>query len=81
MCAVQSITVPVLFNAMGAQYFIRDNERLFDTAASKDKDFITIGGAVHGFTPCTRCETTPGQYSNSDKNLFDYIAKWTNDRF
>jgi hypothetical protein len=81
VCAVQSISVPVLFAAMGAHYFIRDNERMFELSASKDKDFITIEGAVHGFTPCTRCETTPGQYSNSVKNLFDYIAKWLNDRY
>ena len=81
VCAVQSITVPVLFAAMGAHYFIRDNERLFDLSASKDKDFITIEGAVHGLTPCTRCEKTPGQYSNSVRNLYDYIAKWLNDRY
>src|SRR3954471_2181284 len=42
VCAVQSISVPVLFNAMGAHYFIRDNERMFDHARSTDKDFITI---------------------------------------
>jgi pimeloyl-ACP methyl ester carboxylesterase len=80
-CAVQSITVPVLFTAMGAHYFIRDNERMRDMARSADKDFITIEGAVHGFTPCTACEKTPGQYSNSVKNLFDYMAKWMNDRY
>src|ERR1700754_1441754 len=33
ICAVQSISVPVLFAAMGAHYFIRDNERLFDMSA------------------------------------------------
>jgi pimeloyl-ACP methyl ester carboxylesterase len=81
VCAIQSISVPVLFAAMGAHYFIRDNERHYDIAASKDKDFITIEGAVHGFGPCTACERTPGQYSNSVKNLFDYVAKWLNDRF
>jgi pimeloyl-ACP methyl ester carboxylesterase len=81
ICAVQSITVPVLFTAMGAHYFIRDNERLFDMSASKDKDFVVIEGAVHGFTPCTRCETTRGQYSNSVRNLFDYVAKWLNERY
>ena len=81
VCAVQSITAPVLFAAMGAHYFIRANEHMYELSASKDKDFITIEGAVHGFTPCTRCETTPGQYSNSVKNLFDYIAKWLNDRY
>jgi hypothetical protein len=81
VCAVQSISVPVLFAAMGAHYFIRDNERLYDMARSKDKDFIVIEGAVHGFTPCTACEKTPGQYSNSVKNLFDYAAKWIDARY
>jgi hypothetical protein len=81
VCAIQSISVPVMFAAMGAHYFIRDNERHFDLAKSKDKDFITIEGAVHGLTPCTACETTPGQYSNTVKNLFDYEAKWIKDRF
>jgi hypothetical protein len=81
VCAVQSISVPVLFAAMGAHYFIRDNERMHDVAASQDKDLIVIEGAVHGFTPCTACEKTPGQYSNTVKNLFDYVAKWLNARY
>src|SRR5947208_764754 len=72
VCAVQSISVPVLLAAMGAHYFMRDNERMHDIAASKDKDFVVIEGATHGFTPCTKCEKTPGQYSNSVRNLFDY---------
>ena len=81
VCAVQSISVPVLFMAMGAHYFIGDNERMYDIAASRDKDFVVIEGAVHGFTPCTVCEKTPGQYSNSVKNLFDYAGKWMKERF
>jgi pimeloyl-ACP methyl ester carboxylesterase len=81
VCAVQSISAPVLFAAMGAHYFIRDNERHYDMAKSKDKEFIVIEGAVHGFTPCTACERTPGQYSNTVKNLFDYAARWVNARF
>jgi pimeloyl-ACP methyl ester carboxylesterase len=81
VCAVQAITVPVVFAAMGAHYFIRDNERMYDMAKSRDKDFVVIEGAVHGFTPCTACEKTPGQYSNSVKNLFDYAAKWIGERY
>ena len=81
VCAVQSITVPVTFVAMGAYYFIRDNERLHEMSASADKDFITIEGATHSFTPCTACETTPGQYSNTMKNLMDYAAAWMGKRF
>ena len=80
-CAVQAISVPVVFTAMGGFYFIRDNEVHYDLSASADKDFITIEGATHGFTPCVPCESFPGQYSNSFKNFFDYVAAWINARF
>ncbi len=81
VCAVQAISVPVMFAAMGAHYFIHDNELQFDMARSKDKEFVVIEGATHGFTPCVPCETTPGQYSNTVKNLFDHVANWVNARF
>jgi hypothetical protein len=80
-CAVQSIHIPIAIEAMGGYQFVRDQEILFDKSASQDKDFIIVEGALHGYTPCRACETTPGQYSNTVKNLFDYIAAWTNKRF
>jgi len=81
VCAVQSISVPQMFAAMGAANFIRDNETTFDASKAKDKDYVVIEGATHFFTPCTACETVKGQYSNARKNLFDYAAKWINARF
>jgi hypothetical protein len=80
-CAVQSISVPIMIAAMGAYRFIRDDEIIFDKSASKDKDYVVIEGALHGFSPCTACETAKGQYSNTVRNLFDYIRDWTNKRF
>jgi hypothetical protein len=80
-CAVGSISVPIMIAAMGAYHFIRDDEIIYERSASKDKDFVVIEGAVHGFTPCTACEKTPGQYANTVKNLFNYVAAWTNKRF
>ena len=80
-CAVKSITIPLLITAMGAHYFIRDNEIHFEAAASQDKDFVVIEGATHGIRPCTACEKTPGQYSNSVRNFFDYVAGWMGKRF
>jgi hypothetical protein len=80
-CAVQSISVPVLFAAMGAFVFVRDNEVMLNQAKSADKELIYIEGANHGFTGCKPCETTPGQYQNSFGNFFDYAAKWINARF
>lgn len=80
-CAVQSISAPILIAAMGGYEFIRDDEVIFEKSTSHDKDYIVIEGAVHGFGPCTACEQTKGQYSNTIKNLFDYIRDWTNHRF
>ena len=80
-CALQTISVPLLITTMGGHYFIRDNEFHYEVAQSADKDFIVIEGATHGLGRCTACETTPGQYSNVTKNLFDYVAAWINARY
>ncbi|HXB69143.1 MAG TPA: hypothetical protein VNY05_12915 [Candidatus Acidoferrales bacterium] len=79
-CALQKISAPILITAMGAHYFVRDNEIHFEMAASKDKEFIVIEGATHGIQPCKACEETPGQYSNTVRNFFDYVQKWINAR-
>lgn len=80
-CALRKISVPILLTAMSGHYFVRDNEIHFEVAASKDKDFVVIEGATHGIQPCTACEKTPGQYSNTVKNFFDYVEKWIDARF
>jgi hypothetical protein len=80
-CAVTAIKVPTLFTVMGAYHLLRDQEFMFEKSAATDKDYIVIEGAELNYTPCRACETTPGQYSNSLKNMFDYIAKWANARF
>ena len=81
ICNVQSIKAPTLIAAMGGWRFIRDQERMYELSPAADKDYVVIEGAEHNYTPCKPCEKTPGQYSNSVKNLFDYMAKWANDRF
>ena len=80
-CALPNITVPTLITAMGAHYFIRDSELHYERSASRDKEFIVIAGATHSISPCTACETTPGQYENSYKNFFDHVTMWINTRF
>jgi pimeloyl-ACP methyl ester carboxylesterase len=82
LCAVQSISVPMLVMSMGGHYFIKDGETIFDLSASKDKDFIVVEGAVHGMTPCKPCsEQTGVSYDNATKNLYDYVAAWANKRW
>jgi hypothetical protein len=79
VCNVRQISVPVLFTAMGAYYFIRDNEIHYENAKSLDKDFVVIAGLVHALTPCNACPGGP--YNNSTKNFYDYIRDWINARF
>jgi len=85
VCNVQHISVPVLITAMGGHYFVRNTEITYDLAASKDKDFVVVEGAVHGITPCTKCmppgEEYDGRYDNSVHNYFNYVANWINERF
>jgi hypothetical protein len=80
-CHLPKIRIPLLVTAMGAHYFIRDNEIHYEVAASPDKDFIVIEGAEHGQTPCVACGASPAQYSNSVKNFYDYTRDWINKRF
>ena len=83
-CAIQQISVPILIEGMGAYSLFPGAEQMFNMAKSQDKDFIVIEGAVHGLSGCTpnvNCTGPAGGYPNARKNLFDYIAKWLNDRF
>jgi pimeloyl-ACP methyl ester carboxylesterase len=80
-CALGQITVPLLVSAMGGGTAIRDNESLYEIAASRDKDFFVLEGATHEFEPCVECETRKGQYGNGVKNYYDYLRNWINARF
>jgi hypothetical protein len=80
-CGLEHISVPLLVTAMGGHYFIRDSEEYYKSARSQDKNFVVIEGATHGLGECTACETTPGQYANATRNLFDYLAAWINARY
>jgi pimeloyl-ACP methyl ester carboxylesterase len=78
---LQHIHVPILMMSAGGHYFLRDDEKMVDSAVSPDKDYAVVEGAAHGVVPCKPCETTPGQYGNSVKNAFDYMEAWIDKRY
>ena len=80
-CAIGQIGVPLLVSAMGGNTGIRDNEWLYERAASRDKDFFVLEGATHNIEPCVECETRKGEYGNSVRNFFNYVRDWINQRF
>lgn len=81
VCAVGATRVPLLVMGMGGYLFIRDSEEEFEAARAEDKDLVFIEGATHGFTPCRGCAANPEAYGHSVQNLFDYVARWTRERF
>lgn len=85
-----SIVKEVVKSVAVAAPGVAGTNRAFDTGTriftiksflSANAVYVVIEGALHGFTPCVACERTPGQYSNTVRNVFDYIQKWTNARF
>jgi pimeloyl-ACP methyl ester carboxylesterase len=78
---LRKIHVPILMMTAGGHYFMRDNEKMFDLAASSDKDFAVVEGAAHQIVPCLPCEKTKGQYGNTVKNTFDYMKAWIDKRY
>jgi hypothetical protein len=82
VCAVATISVPTLVMSMQGHNLIRDGERIFESSPSADKAFVVVEGATHGGAACTECTAVTGvDYSNARKNIYDYVAAWTNARF
>jgi hypothetical protein len=68
--------------SMQGHNLIRDGERIFESSPSADKAFVVVEGATHGGAACTECTAVTGvDYSNARKNIYDYVAAWTNARF
>jgi hypothetical protein len=82
-CAVANISVPTLVMAMQGHYFIRDGEYIYESSASKDKQFVVVEGATHGLSNCNACANYHGTapYTNVPLNLWNYVANWANVRF
>jgi len=74
------IKSPLLALSMTGHYWLVTTEIAFSASPSADKTLAYIEGATHGLSTCKECETTPGQFGDTEKTLMDYIAKWLNSR-
>jgi hypothetical protein len=73
---VRKITVPMLTMGMQAHVEFMNSAFMHDHSASRDKSVVMVEGANHGFDTCRKCETTPGQYGDTMKTTYDYLAAW-----
>jgi hypothetical protein len=73
---VRNVKVPLLAMGMTGHWEFLAAEIIYENAASADKTVAFVEGANHGYTTCTRCEKTPGQYGDTLKTTYDYIDGW-----
>jgi hypothetical protein len=78
---MEGVRVPLLIMSMTGHYWMVPSELFYQHAASQDKQLVFVEGASHNITPCRACEQFPGQYGDTVKTTFDYVAGWLRDRF
>ena len=78
---LEGVRSPLLIMGMTGHYWIVSSEIAWRHAVSKDKSLAFVEGATHSFTPCKPCERAPGQFGDTEKRTFDYVAAWLAARF
>jgi pimeloyl-ACP methyl ester carboxylesterase len=73
---LEGVKAPILIMGMTGHYWIVSAEIAWRHAASADKSLAYVEGATHGFTPCKPCEKTPGEFGDTERRTFDYVAQW-----
>lgn len=76
------VTTPLLIMGMTGHYWVVPAEMFYNSATqSTDKTLVFVKGASHGFTPCTACATTPGEFGDTVGETFNYVANWLDTRY
>ena len=78
---MEGVHVPVLIMSMTGHYWMVPSEIFLQHAASQDKQLVFVEGASHNLTTCTACEQFAGQYGDTVKTTFDYVAGWLRERY
>jgi hypothetical protein len=68
--STEGIRVPTLIMTSTCAAHIVFHETAFDHSAAKDKEFVGLEGANHGFMPCKP------EYGDSFTRGFDYVDAW-----
>lgn len=72
----EGITVPFLTMGMTGSFEMGSAETIHNHVKSSDKTLVYVEGATHVYTPCKKCEKTPGQFGDTVKTVYDYADKW-----
>lgn len=78
---VKFISAPLLCMGMTGSYEYLAAEAIYLNASSKDKSIAFVEGATHNFDANKEMEAFHGQFGDTEKLLFDHVAKWMSSRF
>jgi hypothetical protein len=79
---VRGISSPLLIMSMTGHYWLVPSEMYYQNALhAKSRQLVFVEGATHGFTPCTACATTPGEFGDTVAETFDYVSSWLMDNY
>lgn len=73
---IEHIHVPALMMGMTGSYEFIAAEMIYDHAPMEDKTIAFVRGASHMFDPNHAAEKFPGEFGDTEKILYDYMAKW-----
>lgn len=73
---IEHIHVPALMMGMTGSYEFIAAEMIYRHAPMEDKTIAFVQGASHMFDPNHAAEKVPGEFGDTEKILYDYIAKW-----
>lgn len=73
---IEWIRVPALMMGMTGSYEFVAAEMIYDHAVMQDKTIAFVRGASHMFDPNHEAEKIPGEFGDTEKLLYDYMAKW-----
>lgn len=73
---VKGVSVPVLIMGMTGSYEFLAAEQIYENIKSENKTMAFVEGASHNFTPQEDAQSYPGEFGDTVKNCFDYVANW-----
>lgn len=73
---VEHIKVPALIMGMTGGYEYMASELIYNHATMEDKTIAFVRGATHMFFPNRDAEKIPGEFGDTEKTLYDYMAGW-----
>jgi hypothetical protein len=74
--AAPGIKVPLLTMGMTGHWEYLNAEKIYLASGSNDSTICFVEGAQHTIDTCTECESYPGEFGNTTKTAYDYMANW-----